>query len=121
MADEVGELIEGNRVAQLSLMDAKIDQSIVFKVGCNAASAGLYFRQLWHGLALSSIEALILAENKKPATRAGLLIESCHRLLDFGFFVNHMLTRDGIVFFDFHFTGHVFFVFCGGVVVAIAF
>jgi hypothetical protein len=63
--------------------------------------------------------AMISNDNKKPA-EAGFFRKEV-QLLDFRFFVDHMFTRNGIVFFDLHFARHVFLVFGGGVVVAVAF
>ena len=39
-------------------------------------------------------------------------------LFQFGFFIQNMLAGNGIEFFDFQFSGHGAFVFCGGVEMA---
>jgi hypothetical protein len=43
-----------------------------------------------------------------------------NQLLDFAFFVDHVLANHGIKLFDFHFFGHIPLVFVGGVEVTSA-
>jgi hypothetical protein len=80
----------------------------------------------------SQIKALIVAENRMVSVRImGERVVWCNKkppwqvvfckerrqiivdLFDFGFFVDDMLTRHWIKFFDFHFFGHIAFVFVG--------
>jgi hypothetical protein len=55
---------------------------------------------------------------KSPPSQAGFFVRSKNQLLDFGFFVHHVLASYRIEFFDFDFVRSSALVLIGGVEVA---
>jgi hypothetical protein len=53
--------------------------------------------------------------NKKPGTETGFFCEANIKLLDFAFFVDHVLTNNWIKLFDFHLFWHGALVLVSGV------